>query len=95
MSLDGGLSIRGSVTPNPDAMKFTLDRVILESGSRSYASRFEAMDDPLGSALFEIPGVTAIFYMADFVTVTKESTAAWEGISRAVEEVIKRHLTGR
>jgi NFU1 iron-sulfur cluster scaffold homolog, mitochondrial len=93
MSSSSDARIQVSVTPNPQAMKFTLERKILESGSRSYSGKFEALDDPLARAIFEIPGVAGLFYMADFVTVTKEAGAAWEGIVRAVEEVIRGHLS--
>ena len=54
MSPSAGPGIEYSTTPNPNAMKFTLDRQLVESGSRSCSSRFEAMGDPLAEALFEI-----------------------------------------
>jgi len=92
MTADAGPRIQVSVTPNPNAVKFALDRKILDSGSRSYSTRFEALDDPLAQAVFDVPGVQSLFYMADFITVTKDPGAAWEGIVRAVEDVIRRHL---
>jgi NFU1 iron-sulfur cluster scaffold homolog, mitochondrial len=92
MTPDHGPLIEVSRTPNPNAMKFTLDRVLLATGSRSYSSRFEALDDPLAVAIFEISGVQSLFYMANFVTVTKDPGAAWEGITRSVETAIRDHL---
>lgn len=80
-------------TPNPNALKFTVDRKVVESGSRSYSTRFEAMDDPLASAIFAIPGVESLFCMADFITVMKDPAAAWEGIVREVEAAIREHLS--
>lgn len=93
MTPDRGPKIEIAQTPNPNALKFTIDRTLLESGSRSYSTRFEAMDDPLAADIFEIPGVQSLFYMADFITVIKDPGAAWEDISRAVEATIREHIT--
>ena len=93
MSQDRGPKIQATPTPNPNAMKFTLDRSMVPSGSRSYSNRFEALDDPLAGALFEIPGVVNLFFMADFITVTKDSGAAWEGIVPEVSRILREHLT--
>ncbi len=92
MKPDPGPRVEVTATPNPNAMKFTLDRVLVPAGSRSYSTRFEAMDDPLAQDIFAIPGVQGLFFMADFITVTKDPGAAWEGIVRAVEEAIRTHL---
>jgi hypothetical protein len=90
MSPNAGRGIRYETTPNPNAIKFTLDRPLVAAGSRSFASRFEATGDPLGTALFEIPGLIGVFFMADFVTVTKDPAAAWEEIVPAVAAAIHR-----
>jgi hypothetical protein len=93
MKPEPGPRIEITATPNPNAMKFTLDRKIVPSGSRSYSTRFEAMDDPLAEAIFAITGVESLFFMADFITVTKDPGAAWEGIVRAVESAIRERLS--
>jgi hypothetical protein len=92
MSPSAGPGIRYETTPNPNAVKFTLDRPVVAAGSRSFASRFEAMGDPLGAALFEIPGLMGVFCMADFITVTKDPAVAWEEIVPAVAAAIRRVL---
>ena len=89
MSPDPGMRIQVSATPNPNAMKFTLGQTLLASGSRSYSSRFEALDDPLATALFDIPGVHRLFFMADFITVTKDPGAAWEDLVPAATAAIR------
>jgi len=94
MSPSAGPGIEYSSTPNPNAVKFTLDRTVVASGSRSYSSRFEALGDPLGEALFEIPGLAGVFCMADFITVTKDPSAAWEDLIPAVAAAIRRTLFG-
>jgi NFU1 iron-sulfur cluster scaffold homolog, mitochondrial len=93
MKPDPGPRIEISATPNPNAMKFTVDRVLVPSGSQSFSTRFEAVDNPLAEDLFAVPGVQSLFFMADFITVTKDPGAAWEGIVRAVESAIRDRLS--
>ena len=71
-----------SPTPNPNAMKFTLDVRI--EGSMNVAGADQA-DSPFARRVFEAPGVAALFGVNDFVTVTRTEGAAWEPIIEAVQ----------
>lgn len=92
MSPSAGPGIEYTATPNPNAVKFTLQKQVVEKGSRSYSSRFEALDDPFVCAVFEIPGVQNLFLMNDFITITKDPAAAWEDILPAAAAAIREHL---
>lgn len=78
-------------TPNPDALKFILQRPILKAGVRSFRDFGSAVGDPLGSAIFALGGVTSVFYMDRFVTVNKEPVASWSDLIDAVCEVVEAH----
>lgn len=90
----GELKIRVEGTPNPNAAKFVLDRVILEEGGRSYFDNRDAEDDPLAKRLFAIDGVRAIFMVEDFITITKSDEANWSEIVEDVECAIRSELDG-
>ncbi|CAN5699083.1 hypothetical protein BH23GEM10_BH23GEM10_08590 [soil metagenome] len=80
-------------TPNPNAGKFTADRVIVEGkASRSFYDLQQATSDPIASALFELPGVASIFMVEDFVTVTKHPDADWGEMIPRVIETMERLL---
>jgi hypothetical protein len=82
------MSVHFSPTPNPNAGKFALGRPSVPGGgSRSYASREQAVGDALAEPLFDLPGVVSVFMVADFVTVTKAESASWE---KLVPQVIER-----
>ncbi len=84
-------SVRFQNTPNPNAGKFTLDRVVVEGkSSRSYYNAGQAEADPMGKALFEIEGVASLFMVEDFVTVTKAPDVDWEALTPRVIETIQR-----
>ncbi|OQA38329.1 MAG: hypothetical protein BWY56_00202 [Acidobacteria bacterium ADurb.Bin340] len=76
-------------TPNPDALKFILQRPLLRSGVRSFRDFASAVGDPLGSALFALGPVTSVFYMDRFVTVNKEPAADWSDLIDTVCETIE------
>jgi len=84
------LQIRFQQTPNPNAGKFVLNRdVVSGDRSSSYSSVEEAEGDPLGVALMGLEGVTNVFMVEDFVTVTKTPELDWQELVPRVEETIR------
>jgi hypothetical protein len=71
-----------SPTPNPDALKFTLDITLPEM--INVTSKAEATT-PFATAVFAAPGVANLFGVNDFVTVTREPGADWDPIVAAVQ----------
>ena len=72
-----------SATPNPNAMKFTLDVTL--SDRLNVTSAEQAAADPFSAAVFAAGGVASIFRMNDFVTVVREDGVEWEPIVAAVQ----------
>jgi hypothetical protein len=86
-------NVRYQPTPNPNAGKFTLDRTLVPGdASRSYYSPADAAADPLATALFALDGVTNLFMVADFVTVTKRPDADWSALAPEVIRTIERSI---
>ncbi len=82
-------TVRPSTTPNPNAMKFTLDVTL---GTRIDTTRGEGVDSPFAQAVLAFDGVASVFGINDFVTITREPDADWDGIVCAVEEAAAEHL---
>lgn len=80
-------------TPNPNAAKFTVDRVLSEQGSRSYFDASDATGDPLASRLFEIGGVRALLIAEDFITVTKTEETEWSELLDPIREAIRSRVS--
>ncbi len=74
-------------TPNPNAAKFVLDRMISEQPV-SFFNAEAARDHPIASRLFEIPGVSSLLLLGDFVTVNKQADAKWSTIKPQVKKVL-------
>ena len=78
-------------TPNPNALKFSLNRTVTEGRSKTYASPEAAEASPLAKSLFEVPGVKSLFFLNNFITVTRQPGADWAALSRQVEERIRAY----
>ena len=79
-----------SPTPNPNAMKFTLDVTLDEM--LDVRSAEAATGNPLAERIFAIPGVVMLFGTADFITVSREEGAEWDAIVPAVQEIVAEEL---
>lgn len=86
-------TISSSPTPNPNSIKFTLDKgTFIESGMESFNSSSDAEGHPLGERLFEIDGVANVFILPQFLTVTKSDDANWNAIVPDVERIVDEVL---
>ena len=46
---------------------------------------------PIAKALFEIDGVVSLFFLNDFVTITKRPEAEWEPILQQAKAALEKH----
>jgi len=82
--------IQTETTPNPATLKFLPGRDVLGQGAMEFLDRDAAARSPLAERLFAVPGVTSVFYGADFVTVTK-ADGDWQHLKPAILGAIMEH----
>jgi Fe-S cluster biogenesis protein NfuA len=82
--------IQTEATPNPATLKFIPGRVVVDGGPMEFASRETAARSPLAEKLFDVPGVTGVFYGSDFITVTK-ANGEWQQLKPAILGAIMEH----
>ena len=97
------LEIAVQATPNPNAAKFTLNRVVAAQGT-TYRLPAAPTGESTGTAqagdaasaeaawaqqLLGIPGVVQVFAINNFVSVNKAPDAAWDAIVPHVERVLQ------
>jgi len=87
------LTIEVQPTPNVNALKFVTNRRVTEGRSQTFRSAGDAAASPLAAALLQIPGVVQVFFLNDFITVTRDPTADWNTIAGEVERVIREYLS--
>lgn len=83
-------TIDPSTTPNPDAMKFTLDVRLPEMLNATRPE--DAPGSTFVAAVLAVDGVASVFGVNDFVTVTREPGADWDTIIEAVRIAAATHL---
>ncbi|WP_337268008.1 NifU family protein [Oryzifoliimicrobium ureilyticus] len=83
--------IQTETTPNPATQKFLPGRVVMENGTAEFRSAEEAKVSPLAARLFEINGVTGVYFGYDFISVTKESQE-WQHLKPAILGSIMEHF---
>ncbi|CAN5154197.1 hypothetical protein BH24ACT1_BH24ACT1_00450 [soil metagenome] len=85
-------TVTSSPTPNPDAMKYTLDRPLTTPMNLADAEAAAAEGNAFAIAVFQADGVASVFGTANFVTITRVPGTAWETITAAVQAAAAEHL---
>jgi NFU1 iron-sulfur cluster scaffold homolog, mitochondrial len=79
--------------PNPNSLKFVVNEVLVPEGmSIDFPDAASAADAPLALELFTYPFVDRVFYMSNFVTVTKKAEVEWVEVQNTIKEHIKNFL---
>ena len=84
--------IQTESTPNPATLKFLPGKEVLLEGTADFRDADSAATaSPLAGRLFEIPGVTGVFFGYDFITVTKDGPD-WQHLKPAILGAIMEHF---
>ncbi len=85
--------ITANPTPNPESLKFIIDRPIVDGDPVTYHSPTDAQSSPLAKKLFALGHVAQIFAFQNFVTITKTpGTIVWQEFAREVGTTIREHI---
>jgi Fe-S cluster biogenesis protein NfuA len=85
--------IETETTPNPATLKFLPGRVVMEAGTRDFATPEEAEASPLAEALFDLGDVEGVFFGRDFISVTAGPGVAWGTLKPDVLSLLLDHFT--
>ncbi len=86
--------IQTEATPNPNTLKFLPGQDVLGDKTAFFTSKENAAESPLALALFELPDIRAIFYGADFITVTKTEASSWDVLKPQILTTVMEHYQG-
>jgi Fe-S cluster biogenesis protein NfuA len=85
--------IQTETTPNPAVLKFLPGRELMASGTREFHDAEEAVASPLAEALFDLGGVTRVFFGQEFLTVSKAPDRDWSHLKAPILAAIMDHFT--
>src|SRR5580693_7516410 len=84
--------IQTEPTPNPATLKFLPGRSVLAHGTLDMRDREAAAQSPLAERLFDVSGVSGVFFGADFIAVTKAAAGEWQQLKPAILGAIMEHF---
>lgn len=79
-------------TPNPNALKFILDKDVKVEGKVSFKTPQDCKDIPLAAALFDLRGVDQIHFFQNVITISKFSFEDWDNLEPAVHTCIESFI---
>jgi len=86
-------SIYAEMTPNPMAMKFVADRMLLPEGAQlEFLKKEDAVSSPVALKLFDLPFVKGVYITSNFITVLKNDKAMWDDVVFDVRDYIKEFM---
>lgn len=84
--------IQTEKTPNPDVLKFLPGQSVTGTGTAEFRSRDDAGNSPLALRLFDVEGVSSVFFGSDFISITKSEGKEWLGLKTMVLAAIMEHF---
>eukprot|EP01017_Pseudomicrothorax_dubius_P031463 TRINITY_DN4022_c0_g1_i1.p1 TRINITY_DN4022_c0_g1~~TRINITY_DN4022_c0_g1_i1.p1 ORF type:complete len:180 (+),score=16.86 TRINITY_DN4022_c0_g1_i1:132-671(+) len=88
------LFVQTGQTPNPNSLKFIPQgKRVMDSGTMDFAAPRFTHVSPLARHIFNIDGVTRVFYGGDYITVTKKEDSDWKNLKPQVFGAIVDHYT--
>ena len=84
--------IETETTPNPATLKFLPGRIVMDAGTRDFATPEEAEASPLAEMLFALGDVTGVFFGRDFVSVTAAPGVEWHSLKPDVLAILLDHF---
>jgi NFU1 iron-sulfur cluster scaffold homolog, mitochondrial len=79
--------------PNPNSLKFVVSEMLIPEGMSFDFPSIEGTNiAPLAKELFGYPFVDRVFYMSNFITVTKKESVEWLEVQNIIKDHIKKFL---
>lgn len=85
------MGVRPEATPNPNAIKFTTDKMIFE-GTNSISVMFgDTSEHEILNDLMKLDGVDNVFGYQNFITVNKHFDVEWDDLVVEVVNIMEEY----
>ena len=75
-------------TPNPNALKFVLNKQVKTEGKATYKRPIDCIGNHIASLLFALEHVSEVFFFDNYITVTQNGDADWDQLETKVKQII-------
>lgn len=97
MSATSDVTVTPEYTPNPNSMKFTTNRVLIEKRGKTFTKKQDAAGFPLFERILDEigDGVQSIFCVNNFFTITQNGKLDWDDAIPRVEKAVQEHFAAK
>ncbi|QHE51430.1 NifU N-terminal domain-containing protein [Pontibacillus sp. HMF3514] len=85
------MAVQAQPTPNPNAMKFTTDRMIFQGDGSVSVMPGQTSEHDILNDLMELEGVDNVFGFQNFITVNKKFDADWDALTDEVKNTLEKY----
>lgn len=85
------MGVRAEATPNPNALKFTTDKLIFQGDSSISVMPGDTSEHEILNDMMQLEGVDNVFGYQNFITINKMFDAEWDQLEASVKEVFEKH----
>ncbi len=86
------ISIYTEMTPNPETMKFVVNKLLYPNKSIDFPDAASTAPSPLAAELFTFPFIRGVFICSNFVTLTKTNDTDWADVIPTIKQFLKEYL---
>lgn len=86
------VSVYAEMTPNPNTMKFVVNKNLVEGPGLEFNTTIDSSISPIASKLLNFPFVDNVFISGNFITITKNDKIDWDMVVMDVREFITDFL---
>jgi len=87
------VNVYTEANPNPNSLKFVINFMLVpENISFDYPDADSAAQSPLATELFTFGYVRRVFFMNNFITITKDEATAWTDVIADMRQFLKEYL---
>ncbi|QQR99190.1 MAG: NifU family protein [Sphingobacteriales bacterium] len=79
-------------TPNPNTLKFVVNRPLMPNDFVEIQNIDEAKNAPIAIELFQFPNVVAIYMSNNFISITKDDKLEWFELMPEIKQFLKKYL---
>ncbi|XOD68848.1 MAG: NifU family protein [Flavobacteriales bacterium AspAUS03] len=79
------------ITPNPDVVKFVANQILVPK-MFEIKSKEQAYRSPLAEELFRFPFIREVFFLGNYISITKSKEINWNTVSFDLRDYIAQYL---
>lgn len=92
-STNDNVQVNLEFTPNPNTLKYSVNREFLNKGTLNITSQQDAKkNSPLATQLFSLAGIAGVMIGKNFITVTKSEDGDWDIVHKYASALIEKFL---